>query len=96
MSQPIVLHTDPSKTERDCDCACDQAIQPNTAAVAQFDAEAMLPCPFCGEVELLEVRHDYQDYQYWVACPQHSGSVYGPSARSRDRAIAAWNRRSAQ
>lgn len=47
------------------------------------------PCPFCGEPRRIHV--DHMGLVFWVAC--RVCHAMGPSAGSREEAIALWNGR---
>ena len=90
MSQPLVLHANQDGKDTaqcDCDCACAQTITPNTAAVEQFDAEALLPCPFCGGEAELRSGGTWR----WVHCLTCGAD--GPTDIHKSVAVAGWNKR---
>lgn len=51
----------------------------------------LLPCPFCGDPAVTAIRHPTGS-GYVVSCIT-SDCIDGPIGRTRQEAIAAWNRR---
>lgn len=52
-----------------------------------------MPCPFCGSKEIITVKSDWFDKEYYFPRCGSCGTEMGVSSESEDEAFEVWNRR---
>ena len=61
-----------------------------------MNTETLLPCPFCGDSEWLEIGHLYGNPNYLITVSCKTCGAVGCEKETKEEAAAAWNRRAPQ